>query len=67
MKVNIELDENDLKVLALSHIRAQLGDLGDKLDINNVKFLVKSVNNYKPQEWEKGMLKVEIISTDDGF
>lgn len=56
-KVNMEYDEMDLKRLVLEKIQA---DLNIQIDLKDLVFEVKSKNNYKPQEWEIGRLRIRV-------
>ena len=58
MKLNVTFDEQDLKNLVYGYIAEMFP--GIILSTDNIHFLVKSKNNYKPQEWEDGQLKIEI-------
>jgi hypothetical protein len=49
MKINIELNEDDLRSLILNHLQSRLGDIN--IDFSKIKIEVKSKQNYK-SEWE---------------
>lgn len=53
-KFTVEYDEEDIKALILQ-------DLENKLDVDfderDLEIKVKSMQNFRPTEWEKGRLK----------
>lgn len=54
MKINIEIDESELRRLVFEHIRSKLGDA--KINPKHVKIQVKSKQNYK-SEWEEAAFR----------
>lgn len=53
MRINIEINENDLKKLILDYIENKVDH---NVDLNRVSILVKSKQNYK-SEWELAAFK----------
>lgn len=54
MKINIEIDEFQLKRLIMDHLTRQLGEIPITLD--RIKIEVKSKQNYK-SEWEQASFR----------
>lgn len=54
MKINIEIDEFQLKRLILDHLTRQLGDIPVTMD--RIRIEVKSKQNYKA-EWEQASFR----------
>ena len=61
-KFQVDYDEYDLRRLVLADIEERFPALSIRID--DIKFLVKSKNNYRPQEWESGELKVTLLHRD---
>lgn len=55
--IRIVVDEEALKHLVVTHLESIL-DV--KLNVKDLKFQVKSKNNYRQQEWEEGELQVVV-------
>lgn len=60
MKIEIELTEQDLQALVLTHIREKLGAVGDDLTIKDVKIEVKTKENYRATQWEAGAYRARV-------
>ena len=60
MKLHIEIDEEELKQLVVDRINRTLPDEIEMLNVTDIKFLVKSKNNFREQEWEQGRLFVTV-------
>lgn len=64
-RITIEYDEADIKQLVLEDIHQRM-DVD--LEVADLSFEVKSKNNYKPQEWETGAMRVRVEkSTNSGW
>lgn len=57
MKITITLTDEDIR----KYIAAQIKQgYGIDLDYTEIPISVKSTNNYRPQEWEKGELQIQV-------
>lgn len=57
-KFHVEYSEKDVISLVHADLIRRFPEIA--VDRDELHFLVKSQNNYRPQEWEKGALKVEV-------
>lgn len=57
MKLNIEIDENELKRLVFNHLQEKLGEV--PLLMTDIQIEVKSQQNYK-SEWEKAAFRARV-------
>ena len=62
MKVQIIIDEKDLRALILDHLQSQLGESAGLITPSDVNIEVKSKQNYK-SEWEKAAIRAIIDRT----
>ena len=62
MKMQIEVDETDLKKLVLAKVNTTLPE-DQQLTMDSLTFQVKSKNNYRSQEWETGTMRVVVQAT----
>lgn len=54
MQLQATITEEDIKRIVATRLSAMTGELVEPKD---VKFVVKSKNNYRPQEWEEGKMQ----------
>ena len=57
MKVQIEIDENELRAIVLDYIRARFRT--EEIDPADVAIEVKSKNNYR-SEWERAAFRARV-------
>lgn len=60
MRLQIEIDEKQLRRLVLNYLSAKLGDVS--LDEKKIQIMVKSKQNYK-SEWEEAEFKASYLDT----
>lgn len=58
MKLTIEIDEDTIRQVMAEYVNDHFGT---DFTAENLPILVKSKNNYRDQEWEKG--KIQILAT----
>ncbi len=58
---HVEYTEKDLIKLVQTDLIQRFPEI--VVNTEDLRFLVKSKNNYRPQEWENGQFKVEVNST----
>lgn len=58
MKLTIEIDEDTIRRVMANYVN---NEFGTDFTPANLPVLVKSVNNYRQQEWEQG--KIQILAT----
>lgn len=60
MKLNIEIDEHELRKLVLAHVQEKLGEV--KLSADDIKIEVKSTQNFR-SEWEPAAFRARVEKT----
>lgn len=58
MQINITLNEQDLKKLVIAHLS---NVLNTAINENDVQIEVRSRQNYRNQDWEKGQFRARIV------
>ena len=62
-RIHVEYSEKDILRLIHNDITLKFPDLA--IELKDIDFLVKSRNNYKPQEWEPGKMLIKIDHDTD--
>ena len=63
MKLRIEVNEEDLKLMVVQYINDRLPTSTDAVTTENVDFTVQSKENYRANTWEVGKMRV-IVERD---
>jgi len=58
MRVTFEITSKEIEGLLLGYVLEKLGP-GAKIEKSDLKILVRSKQNYRNNEWEKGELSVK--------
>ena len=61
MKIKVEIDSGTLKLLVYEHIKSLMGDV--IFNPEDVVIEVRSKQNYRQQEWERGDFRAVLEKT----
>lgn len=60
MQVVIELNEQDLRLIVLDHIRKIAGMHDVPIEARDIKIEVKTKSNYRTAQWEDGAFRARV-------
>jgi len=58
MEIDLKVTEEDIKEMVVNILRERLNTTD--IDVKDLKFQVRSKQNYRKQEWESGEMRVTL-------